>query len=478
MDSFFECVKGSSTKVGKVCSWMQLNSIFKLIFYTSLCCPSLLSGESVKILKIKEELTTSQLLSYVTNCLLLDGESVVIISDKATIPPNVVHVDVAFVVAQEFVSSDLGFFLRFDMVQTSQFSAAAKRTNFIFTMNSKSEVQPLISKVDEELKFLQISSINKLIWQPFTTFLWMETDQSFESGGGNAHFIPSQNHMNSWFEKYKPDFTIGTGVFFVFMALTKEITTQTQCCVEFFAWEVYNLKHNLIIEAISNDPFLNPKYQSSKLESGSEKYSVYTFLERFRRRSNFRGVNIAAAVPEEALKGLSDWIAVIRVGNGNTSKIKLDHGFSVNIFHDLQLMMNFEEEVILGGKDKQTIASNETQMPLIPELNTDKADISLYQASMYKDRAEVCTFLQPTYSGIYRAFFQQPTASSIRDIVSAPFKAQLWLTLFATWIFLVGFIHCWASLAKRRQLCSYYRDNRFVDEIGMWVIAASCQKCN
>ncbi|CAL8122384.1 unnamed protein product [Orchesella dallaii] len=479
-----------------LCAFLVLSSQYSQSVNVSascfVCCPSLFRSQGV--VNIRERTASSHILSYAIRCLFPD-EEVVLITDEFNSRPTHINMQrnsrddarrkctypentpIAYLTTDAFLNSNSGFFLRLSILQTN-LPTKVERTNFIFTTNSDAQVLSLIYKIDEELQIL--TAENKLIWQPSILILWTE-NQFILRTNPETNFIPGQQRLNSWFQSYKPKFTVDSGIFFFFI-VQKGNSTRSKTNLYFSVWEVYNLKEIIVIEELHEKSLVPKQFRAVEdTACGSKNQNVfkweervisYMFLDRFRRRSDFRGQKISAAVPENT--GSSDWITVKKAENG--SALRLQRGFSVNVFRDLQCIMNFREEIVLGSTNQLLVVINETQMPLLAELNSGKADISLNQASVYAERAKVCSFLQPTYSGIYQAFFQQPSANSIRNIVSAPFTAPLWFTLIATWLFLIGCVHSWAIVAKRNQIGSCYRDDRFIQEIGMWTIAATCQK--
>lgn len=104
-------------------------------------------------------------------------------------------------------------------------------------------------------------------------------------------------------------------------------------------------------------------------------------------------------------------------------------------------------------------------------------------------------------------FFQQPSANSIRNLVTAPFQTHLWITIIGTWAVLITTVKI-GSWAKQRRGSFHFikncghvegsfnvvqphgqengkpvpdeeaeKDVEFAESVGLWAIAANCQKC-
>ncbi|XP_035702686.1 uncharacterized protein LOC118434063 [Folsomia candida] len=186
------------------------------------------------------------------------------------------------------------------------------------------------------------------------------------------------------------------------------------------------------------------------------------------RRSDFMGITMVASAKEDN----SGW-AIVRRVNG---KLLLVGGTSAVWYWDLATMFNFSLEIIYGDSII-TLRNNSLAGKTLEQLNRGEADLTLMTALVVDFRAKSLTFLQPFYSTLIYVFFSQPSANSIRNIVTAPFNLWLWVTIISTWVVLILTVKLgqWFH-ASSTHGADGQKDADFAATIGLWAIAANCQK--
>jgi hypothetical protein len=154
---------------------------------------------------------------------------------------------------------------------------------------------------------------------------------------------------------------------------------------------------------------------------------------------------------------------------------------------------------IIYGDGIYSLPNNSLAGKTFEQLNKGEADLVMGMSLVVDFRARELTFLQPTISTLIHAFFQQPSANSIRNIVTAPFQTNLWFTLILTWTLLIITVKAGMLLRTKKYLepleCSILKknpvicnkekiileevekDTEFSNFVGLWAIAATCQKC-
>lgn len=71
------------------------------------------------------------------------------------------------------------------------------------------------------------------------------------------------------------------------------------------------------------------------------------------------------------------------------------------------------------------------------QLQSGEADILIAFSELLPYRLNGLRFIHPYYRGSVKAFFQQPPPSEIRNIFFQPLQSELWISLFALWLFVV-----------------------------------------
>lgn len=90
------------------------------------------------------------------------------------------------------------------------------------------------------------------------------------------------------------------------------------------------------------------------------------------------------------------------------------------------------------------------------------------------------TSVLTTYS--VNGFFIQPSASSLRDIVIAPFSFGLWLSLLITYLIIVGSVFYFGRVYRKVYARLYEdfpeNDSVFQNELVLWAVGAVTQQGN
>ena len=81
-----------------------------------------------------------------------------------------------------------------------------------------------------------------------------------------------------------------------------------------------------------------------------------------------------------------------------------------------------------------------------------------------------------------QAFFKQPNANAMRNLVAAPFQLELWIAYFITLIIIILSVKLMSvMLIRHRKYAiihqSYPGDNEYTHDVVLAVMAAACQKC-
>jgi len=120
-------------------------------------------------------------------------------------------------------------------------------------------------------------------------------------------------------------------------------------------------------------------------------------------------------------------------------------------------------------------SENGTWVGMAKQLQNDEADISISFSMFLSYRLVGLDFLHSASFGILKAFFRQPSASSIRDIFITPFNADLWICLLLLWILLISALIS-MYLIRRKWTQVEACDAIIVDESFLWTIGTLCQK--
>src|SRR4051812_30814112 len=111
-----------------------------------------------------------------------------------------------------------------------------------------------------------------------------------------------------------------------------------------------------------------------------------------------------------------------------TNSSALSHGFGVDIFKCIQLALNFSlVSVPTKGWASLVPGKNIWDVGMAQEVSAGRADIALAKTSILQYRAASLSYLVPIHALILTAFFRQPSASTVRNILLLPFEPPLWI---------------------------------------------------
>lgn len=204
-------------------------------------------------------------------------------------------------------------------------------------------------------------------------------------GAGNWSFSQQHNLLQKTFCNENPSMpvhlSLDSCLFFVFMD-TKIINL----------WEVYQVKGKLMVSQL-----WNRFHQLSNLPSTSIQKEIVFYLQAFvERRSNFHNQKFTASVKTS---GGDDWASVeeSKTVDGKNNLI-LTKGYVAYLYHDLQRLMNFSQNVIFGDSPK--VINGTLSGTTVTQLNSDEADVTLTLMSASEERLHSLTFLIPTHTSL------------------------------------------------------------------------------
>ncbi|CAL8084849.1 unnamed protein product [Orchesella dallaii] len=155
----------------------------------------------------------------------------------------------------------------------------------------------------------------------------------------------------------------------------------------------------------------------------------------------------------------------------NGTDYKLTSSYSVNIYWDLKLALNFTEKVtVMDGSKKFADAFHNGV-----KSSEEQADIILSHFGVTDEKRSIGQALRPTFFSGINAYFVQPPAHTVRNIYSKPFNIQKWSMIIIMWVIIGMTLHFLYYLQQTR---ANEDDNNKLkhSNLNWWLIASPFQQ--